>query len=124
MLILGAGGDADGPLLRAVLGIVQLVRGARGVPAVTSAGLVDHREGQEHRLSLRRVEEVVRTLSIKLARATGTNVRMGGHLIAAVVLVGQVTKEPVAKEVIACVQTSPLPRKKSGEETYVNRRRK
>ena len=99
MLILGAGGDADGPLLRAELGIVQLVRGARGVPAVTSAGLVDHREGQEHRLPPRRVEEVVRTLSIKLARATGTNVRMGGHLIAAVVLVGQVTKERVAKEV-------------------------
>ena len=99
MLIPGAGGDADELLLRAVLEIVQLVRGARGVHAVTSAGLVDHREGQEHRIPLRRVEEVVRTLSIKLARATGTNVRMEGHLITAVVLVGQVIKERVAKEV-------------------------
>ena len=43
MLIFGAEGDADGLLLRAVLEIVQLVRGALGVPAVTSAGLVDHR---------------------------------------------------------------------------------
>ena len=28
-----------------------------------------------------------------------------------------------AKEEVACVQTSPLPQKKSGEETSVNRRR-
>ena len=43
MLILGAGGDADGLLLRAVLEIIQLVRGARGVPAVTIAELGSQR---------------------------------------------------------------------------------
>ena len=73
----------EGALLLVVQEIVLLVRGTRGVPAATSAGLVERREGQDHRFLLLLAVEVARTLSVTIGLATGTIVGMGEHPIAA-----------------------------------------
>ena len=62
-------------------------------------GLVEHREEQDPRRLLHLAGEVVHTPSATLARVTETNVRMVGHLVAAVALVGRVFGEHVAMEV-------------------------
>lgn len=89
----------EGALLLVVQEIVLLVRGTRGVPAATSAGLVERREGQDHRFLLLLAVEVARTLSVTIGLATGTIVRMGEHPIAAGALVDRVTRGHVVKEV-------------------------
>ena len=89
----------EGALLHVFQEIVLLVRGMRGVPAATSAGLVEHREGQDHRFLLLIAVEVVRTLSETIGLATGTIVRMGEHPTAAGVLVDRVIRGHVVKEV-------------------------
>ena len=79
--------------------IVLLVRGTRGEPAATSAGLVEHREGQDHRFLVLIAVEVVRTISVTIGLATGTIVAMGEHPTAAGVLVHRVIRGHVVKEV-------------------------
>ena len=69
------------------------------MPAAINVGQVDHREEQDNRLPLHLAGEVARTLWTRLARVTGTIVRMGGHPTAAAVLVGRVIRERAAKEV-------------------------
>lgn len=89
----------EGALLHVVQEIVLLVRGARGVPAATSAGLVEHKEGQDHKFLLLLAVEVARTLSVTIGLATETIVGMGEHPIAAGALVDRVTRGHVVKEV-------------------------
>ena len=89
----------EGALLHVVQEVVLLVRGARGVPAATSAELVEHREGQDHKFLLLLAVEVARTLSVTIGFATETIVGMGEHPIAAGALVDRVTRGHVVKEV-------------------------
>ena len=75
--------------------------GPHGAPAAINVGPVDHREEQDDRLPLHLAGEVARTPSPTLALVIGTNVRMGGHLVAMVALVDRVFGEHVATEVSA-----------------------
>lgn len=67
----------EGALLHVVQEIVLLVRGTRGVPAATSAELVEHREGQDHKFLLLLAVEVARTFSDNRA-CNRDNCRNGG----------------------------------------------
>ena len=76
-----------------------LVRETRGVPAATSAGLVEHREGQDLIFLVLIAVEVVRNISVTIGLATGTILAMGEHPTAAGALVDWVISGHVVKEV-------------------------
>lgn len=72
--------------------------------AAIYAAPVVRREEQGRKLLLHLAGDLVRTISKRLARATGTNVRMGEPRIVAGVIVDRGIKERVAKEVSVSVK--------------------